>query len=889
MDGAPPNTAFWAKLQWNPQRHEVSAWHPLADHCADVAACCEALLSVTALRRRLARLGGLDDLTPVQVQRLSVLALLHDAGKANHGFQNKAATGTGFTAGHVGPILSLFNAAAWGPETERLSDALVYNEIGRWCRDEGAFARLAFATLAHHGRPVNPEHLLPDLRCWRPTDGRDPFGAIADLLSRARRGFPDAFATSGEHLPDATAFQHAFSGLVTLADWVGSDRRFFPYASDLSTDRMPLAREGAPRALAAIGLDPSVPRRAIASSTPDFEGSFGFEANEIQRRMLALPIPSEPSLTILESETGSGKTEAALGRFLDLFRAGAVDGLYFALPTRTAATQIQRRVVDAVERTFAAGARPPVVLAVPGYLVVDRLTGKSLPDFEVLWPDGDGEQTRYRGWAAENAKRYLAGAVVIGTIDQVLLSTLVVPHAHLRATALLRHLLVVDEVHASDAYMTRLLDEVLRRHLQAGGHALLMSATLGAAARTRLLAPGTRASVPPLDAARTAPYPAVAYRVGSGEPTMEPSGSTGRSKSVKVTLAPAAGDPGAVAGLALDAAKRGARVLVVRNTVRDCIATQEAVEALAGERDRALLFACRDVPAPHHARFASPDRVALDDALETEFGKSRPAGGRVAVATQTVQQSLDLDADLILTDLCPADVLLQRLGRLHRHADRRRPQGFESAHVHVLVPADRDLARFILKSGEARGPHGLGTVYADLLVLEATWRLLERHAEIVIPEMNRDLVERATHPDALRTLADALGQGWSGHLTWQAGVVFADRGVASVNLLRWTEPFGEREFPAGDLDRMVRTRLGAGDRIAQFSEPQPSPFGERIPAIAVPAHLAEGIPADAPVDVDVADSTHLVFRFGTRRYLYDRLGLRPRSASVSADEDLADA
>lgn len=121
---------------------------------------------------------------------------------------------------------------------------------------------------------------------------------------------------------------------------------------------------------------------------------------------------------------------------------------------------------------------PSVVLAVPGYPEVDGAKGQRLAPFEVLWPEEVREQlcTRYRGWAVENPKRYLAGAIIVGTIDQVLLSTLAVSHSHLRATSLLRLLLVVDEVHASDSYMTRLLEAVLERQVAAGGHALLMSA-----------------------------------------------------------------------------------------------------------------------------------------------------------------------------------------------------------------------------------------------------------------------------------------------------------------------------------------------------------------------------------------------------------------------------
>ena len=133
-----------------------------------------------------------------------------------------------------------------------------------------------------------------------------------------------------------------------------------------------------------------------------------------------LAIPSGGSLTLIEAATGVGKTEAALIRYLYLMQAGEVDGLYFALPTRTAATQIYQRVTAAVQRAFPDEQfRPPTILAVPGYLVADGVPARGrLPSFEVLWDDDPDSRMRYRGWAAENSKRYLAGAVDITNAKQ---------------------------------------------------------------------------------------------------------------------------------------------------------------------------------------------------------------------------------------------------------------------------------------------------------------------------------------------------------------------------------------------------------------------------------------------------------------------------------------
>ena len=862
---------FWGKLSSDHER-----WHPLIDHCADVAACCEALLRTTLLRRRLARIGGLKDLNPAQVARLCVLAAYHDFGKFNLGFQNKALERSPFTNGHVREALALFSNRY--PDSKRLYSSLALNEIERW-GSENCAIRLLIAAVAHHGKPADladceRKYHAPQ---WRPAQGLDPFDGISRLAAHARSWYPTAFATSADPLPAASALQHAFSGLVTLADWLGSDTHFFPFSEDGDVDRMVFAREASRRAILSVGIDTNAARAAMGTAKPAFSMVSPFEPRTFQRSILELPAGHGGSLTILEAETGSGKTEAAFGRFLSLFHAGEVDGLYFALPTRTAATQIHVRMRAAVTRAFAgAAAAPPVILAVPGYLRFDDLEGRRLPGFEVLWNDDPDERRRYLGWAAENPKRYLAGAIAVGTVDQVLLSTLMVSHAHMRATSLMRQLLVVDEVHASDAYMIAILREVLANHLAAGGHALLMSATLGAGARHALLSrlSSGATALPAVAEAKQVPYPMLAcYRDGGVTERAEQSGSEPRN--VEAEIRPWADDYAAVARAALDAAATGARILFVRNTVSGCIATQQELERAADVRGaRAALFACKQIVTPHHSRFAAPDRIDLDRALEASFGLKSPTAPCVAVATQTVQQSLDIDADLLITDLCPMDVLLQRIGRLHRHNRLGRPASCASPRVIVLTPAERDLTPMIRAGGEARGPHGLGTVYEDLRILEATWRALEEHAVISIPGMNRTLVEETTHPEALRAIATSLGPVWESHGVKVSGAQFAMKRLAALNCIDRTLPFGDFEFPSSELEQRIQTRLGEGDRIAQFDAPITSPFGNSINSLSIPSFLARGVDKDAlPVLISVGDGT-VEFSFGPYRYVYDRLGLR---------------
>ena len=183
----------------------------------------------------------------------------------------------------------------------------------------------------------------------------------------------------------------------------------------------------------------------------------------------------------------------------------------------------------------------------------------------------------------------------------------------------------------------------------------------------------------------------------------------------------------------------------------------------------ALLLQVARRPALHHARFAAEDRAVLDGAVEAALvpDKARPMVGCIVIGTQTLEQSLDIDADLLITDLCPIDVLLQRIGRLHRHDSLPRPDGFSKACVSVLLP-ERGLDRLCqppwtfdngLGAWKSQGG-GFNGIYSDVAGLELTRRLIERPSAWRIPEMNRELVERATHPECLACVIREKGDTW---------------------------------------------------------------------------------------------------------------------------------
>ncbi len=881
-ESAPSYTQFhWAKSD----RQDPRRIHLLEHHLADVGACFEALLAQPTIQKRLARSGGLDGLDDATAARLALFAALHDIGKVNTGFQTQIWQDADLPAGQrrphrAGHTLDLVPVLK-GDDTATAD--WFFDALGWWNdatvswddRDGETFCGLFIAALSHHGLPVQLEgKRSPNPGIWRDYNGLEPREYVRRVGELARRWFPAAWQSGAPPLPSAAPFQHAFLGLCILADWIGSNEVWFPFCDEPRDDYMNSARERAESAIKALGLDLREQRHTFAGApAPGFGDLFPRipqPPNAIQRAAVQ-DVPFDERLVVIESETGSGKTEAVLWRFARMYEEGLVDGLYFALPTRAAAVQIHERVKQFAAKLFPERFRPPVVLAVPGYVA------DADADLVALGYDSSaaGQHDVTIPWASENPKRYLAAQMAVGTVDQAMMAVLKVKHAHMRAACLARNLLVVDEVHASDTYMRRILKALLDAHLGTGGYALLMSATLGSAARRQWLSPVHLSlnDAPPLAEAIDAPYPAVSVMSANGQ-RIDGVGGNDREKNVVVTAAPLMGDFDAAAELALDAACAGAKVLVIRNTVDYAIDTQRAVEEAASSSDRALLFALGDTLTLHHGRFAAGDRRLLDRAVEAWLGKDRaPGGGAIVVGTQTLEQSLDIDADLLITDLCPADVLLQRIGRLHRHSHHARPAGYETPRCVVLTPNGDDLSPLLKSPINGLG----GYVYEDLRILEATRRLIDDFPQWDIPAMNRELVEKATHPEALERIVEERGDSWRIHANHIQGGMLAEGLTAQNAIIQRDKSFfiDNHDVLFGTAEERIRTRLGDEGLDVELTPPLSSPFdpARRIDRIAVPVRWLDGIAVDGPIAPQLVEGG-FTFAIGDRSFRYDRRGLR---------------
>lgn len=692
---------FWGKAQ--PRSDAHSQWHPTAYHMLDVAASAEAILDARPLAlQRGARLLGV---APADCRRLLVpLIALHDIGKFAPAFQMKAPLHWPSTLGVCNPGRIL-----GGRHTDD-GYVLWHWKLARtviervWPGAPQTLRVLAPAIFGHHGEPVGGRMDVPlvaqrfgSVACEAALTCAD---AVLSLLC------PEPIPTPP--LDDETAQLASWwlAGLVTIADWIGSGQRWFPYAGARADDPTlgaywEVARGAARRAVREAGLVPA--HVSAARSFTDLTGIRQL-ASPAQQWAETVPMPDGPVLVILEDVTGAGKTEAAQMLVHRLLTNGRVSGAYWAMPTQATANAMYERQSKALAALYSeSNDPPPSLILAHGQQRLHEQFRATVLDFASAHTEEKGNAGAVRGddgeipstaacaaFLADDRRAALLADVGAGTVDQAILGVLPSRFNAVRLFGLSDKVLVVDEAHAYDAYMGVEVQELLRFQAALGGCAVVLSATLASKQRAALARAwaeglhGGRRSVGAMTDGEalgggTAPYPlaTIVSQFGKREQPLEPAPWSVRSVSVRLVE-----HLEAALEHVLRASTLGGAVAWVRNTVDDCL-------------DAAARLRARGVePLVFHARFAQLDRQKREREVLALFGKGSPderRAGRVLVATQVVEQSLDLDFDAMVSDVAPVDLLVQRAGRLQRHKarDARRPAGLPRELV-VLAPAPND-------------------------------------------------------------------------------------------------------------------------------------------------------------------------------------------------------
>lgn len=779
--------------------------HLLPFHSLDVAAVGYVLLEKRAEWRR--HLSQLLKWSPNEVGAwLPFLIALHDIGKFSSAFQ-------GLRKDIALHLRRDFQPRGYSERHDTLGFLLWRRALHQSLFDQHAIPMLPRpgrrapasidylirAVTGHHGRP--PEQpAKPHLPDWFEEVDQAAAGAfVKDVAAIFLRdnGWP---SSQLDDLKDASWW---IAGFTVLCDWVGSNRRYFPYRSG----PMPLAEywdEATDLAAAAVddcGIS-SIGFSECFSLNDCFPKEAGTpQATPLQKVAGDWPLCEGPQLFILEDVTGAGKTEAALLLAYRMMRHGLGGSLYFALPTMATANAMYSRLGSVYLRMFKPGDRPSLVLA--------HGRAGQMSEFRdtVLPADGKGgaeygdsttsATASCASWLADNRKKALLANVGVGTIDQAMLAILHARHQSLRLLGLLDKLLIIDEVHACDAYMLRLLEQLLRAHARAGGSAVLLSATLAAVQRERLMsafAEGCGADDKPLESATA--YPALSHLAGAGRRTYGVGSAAASKRDVAVAFVD---DTEAVYRWLGEAAANGGCACWIRNSVRDAREAWKALKSRYPDLDVQLF----------HARYCLRDRLDIERHVLSQFGKSSNSNdrsGRVLIATQVVEQSLDVDFDVLISDLAPVDRLIQRAGRLHRHpraANGDYVTGVDqrgSPVLHVYAPAWSDNPG---KDWLRNKLPGTAAVYSEMDAhMWLTQKMLLARGGFRTPDDVRPLVEGVYGPEAEQEVPEGLKARWQA----RQGGDLADASVGSLNGIRIQSGYVSEGVWTDDT--VTPTRLG---------------------------------------------------------------------------------
>ncbi len=614
-------------------------------------------------------------------------------------------------------------------------------------------------------------------------------------------------------IPGLKTLSWQFAGLTVLCDWLGSSVEYFPYSSSFlpiteywHAFALPQARRVVHEGFGHSSR-PS-PYENIHSLFPFIE-----QPTPLQKWAHETSLASGPKLFILEDVTGAGKTEAALILAHRLMAQGDAEGLYFGLPTMATANSIYQRLRVAYRRLFEPNSIPSLVLAhgarhlskdfsdsvrpIPGAPTQDQIYGQE-----------ESASSFCREWLADSSKKSLLAEVGVGTLDQALLSVLPARHQSLRLLGLYRKLLVVDEIYAYDPYMARLLEGLLKEHARQGGSAILLSATLPLGRKAQFIT-SFRSGLQSANAREMqAGSASEAFPVASQAAACSSSATalSSRSEVSRTVLIKFVNHYENVIGVIQSKARQGHCVCWIRNTVRDAVKTYHDLIQQGVSPSRIDLF---------HSRFAMIDRIRIEEKVLRQFGKlAGPSEreGRIIVATQVVEQSLDLDFDEMFSDLAPIDLLVQRAGRLQRHIrshdgvymkGKGVKDGRKPAVLHIFAPEFQEHPK---KGWLAQDFRGTALVYPHIGQLWLTYRALNQLGQWTMPDDARHLIEAVYREDAQTEIPKSL--------QWQedkaTGEDQGKQGGADLNTLNFAKGYRRTSAKAEQWDGelKIKTRIG---------------------------------------------------------------------------------
>jgi CRISPR-associated endonuclease/helicase Cas3 len=737
---------LWAKKA---KPGEAERWLPLIVHMADTAEVARLMWRdwlPDGTKRRITEglgfcLSSFSNLEELALKCFVFLAAVHDLGKATPGFQGKLLP-SGFDEQLRQTLcdanLPLLMSIHTNKAKHYWASQLLLEKFG-------FDKKLAGICGGHHGIPPNNKQLR-DLK----TAFKDHLGWDREVWCQEvqQELLSYALELAGVTKEEAQAWrpdlptQVLLNGMIIMADWIASNEGFFPHLR-LSEWAKPSVRR-AKDAWDKIQLPESWMPGTDWMSVDLYKKRFSInQPRPVQTAMKQLMGElSRPGIVILEAPMGEGKTEAALVAAEIMAQKTGRNGIFFALPTQASANGLFLRFCRWIMR-LEDGVDHAVKL-VHGkadlnelYHQVKKAT-KEIGRFSLGLEAGeetDEDAIIVHDWFSGRKKGLLA-EFAMGTIDQVLMGGLKQKHLALRHLGLANKVVILDECHAYDAYMSQYLYKVLSWLGEYGVPVLVLSATLPGDKRRKLVKAYLNAnfdSDPQYDSkpeatsspgwATTSSYPIITYTDG-GKVYQKEIDAKRRLPPVELkTLF----DDEQVVLILEDLLSEGGCAGIIVNTVKRAQDFAIALSKRFGD-DNVWL---------HHSRFLAIDRARSEKELHSRLG---PDGDRpdfcIVVGTQVFEQSCDLDFDVLFSDICPMDLLIQRIGRLHRHSknNSNRPRKLKQPYC------------FVTGMNDSGFDPGTEAVYGKYLLMN-TRALLP--SQIKLPDDIPRLVQEAYRPEGL--------------------------------------------------------------------------------------------------------------------------------------------
>lgn len=603
-----------------------------------------------------------------------LIAAAHDVGKVSPTFQKKI-----YSALSQKDEAALSALKASNPDTEKLWGGHAgVSQVTAEAQNVGLYIPQILGQ--HHG-------FSPNLALYQASSevlgGQAWQAQRTELLTQLKQALTAEFPVVKDALQASV-----LAGLTTVADWIGSGALFENPEEDWQ-----------PRIQQALDLAGFIQPQLKTGLS--FSDVFAFTPKDTQIKLIEAAI--QPGVYVLEAPMGLGKTEAALYAAYQLLEKKLVTGIYFALPTQLTSDKIHERVNSFLTRILDDESPHKQALLVHG--------NAWLKQFEM------GEEGNPGGsWFAQG-KRGILAPFAVGTVDQALMAVMNVKHGFVRTFGLAGKVVILDEVHSYDTFTGTILDALVKALRQLHCTVIILSATLTQERRAKLLGFTPKADTYPLITAQP--------RVGVFE-------EIGVEEMADVSVAIGHKPEAEAIEEALRRAEEGQQILWIENTVREA---QDLYLKLAA-RAREIGAACGLL----HSRFIKADRAANEKSWVAHFGKdgakTRTQQGRILVGTQVLEQSLDIDADFLVTRIAPTDMLLQRLGRLWRHAETNRPPTARRE-AWVLAPG---LAAAIATPEQEQAFGSTARVYAPY-VLCRSLEVWQDITSVRLPGQIRGLIE----------------------------------------------------------------------------------------------------------------------------------------------------